>query len=498
MLTFQRDIPEHTGIPSHCIERFIRRLETQKVPMHSILLYRRDRLVAEGYYAPCGPKTLHRMFSITKSFTSIAIGLLEEEGKLSLGDAIVSYFPDKAPENVHPWIASMTIRDMLMMRTCHASTTYKTDMEKDWVESFFTVPPTHPPGKLFHYDTSAAHTLCALAERLSGMPMLDYLKMKLAPLDLSKESYMLTDPFGVSMGGSGLVATSMDLLRFAYFIAHEGKVEGSQLLSSAYIKTATSHLTDTLMTAPCRSEACGYGYQFWRNEKGGYVCYGMGGQLIIFLPDYDLICITTADTQGIGGGNQLIYDALYDEILPYLKDSPLPEEEHSSASLASLLRNLKIPPLEGAPFSPLQERIRGVSFACAKNAPGFSDLSFAFFENSGSMEVTGIAEVTAEENRKKPCGMLRFTLRGESHSLAFGFGHLLTGDFPVYHQRYAASGAWLSEDTLYLRFHIIDAYVGSVHFEICFGEDDAAVFMKKQEESLFHEFNGHLYAKNHG
>ena len=211
--------------------------------MHSFLLMRHDTLIAEGYYAPYQKDTLHRMFSISKSFTSIAIGLLEAEGKLSLDDPIVSYFPDKIPANVHPWIAAMTIRDMLMMRTCHAATTYKVDMKSDWVESFFTVPPTHPAGKLFHYDTSSAHTLCALVERLSGMPMLDYLKEKLSVLEFSGESYMLTDPFGVSMGGSGLVALPSDLLKFGYLLSHDGNIDGTQLVSASYIKTATSHLS---------------------------------------------------------------------------------------------------------------------------------------------------------------------------------------------------------------------------------------------------------------
>lgn len=72
--------------------------------MHSFSLMRHDTLIAEGYYAPYQKDTPHRMFSISKSFTSIAIGLLEAEGKLSLDDPIVSYFPDKIPANVHPWI----------------------------------------------------------------------------------------------------------------------------------------------------------------------------------------------------------------------------------------------------------------------------------------------------------------------------------------------------------------------------------------------------------
>lgn len=474
MLDFKRGTPESVGIPSQAIRNFILRLQKQKVPMHSILVYRHDCLVTEGYYAPYQPDTLHRMFSISKSFTSIAIGLLADEGKLSLNDPIISYFPNKIPDDVHPWIAAMTIRDMLMMRTCHASTTYKVNMQTDWVESFFTVPPTHPAGKVFHYDTSSAHTLAALVERLSGMPMLDYLKEKLSVLGFSRKSYMLTDPFGVSMGGSGLNATPIDLLKFAYLIAHEGLVDGKQLLSSSYIKEATSNLTPTLVPAPCRSEACGYGYQFWRNEKDGYVCYGMGGQLIIFLPKWDLICITTADTQGIGGGNQLIYDALYDEILPSLAPNPLPEDPKSHQELLSLLQKLEIAPLEGFAFSPIAEKVDQVRFSIVANEHDFSDLWLTFGKDEGT---------------------LSFTLRGKEYQLVFGLGCIRTGIFPVYEQRYAASGVWLADDTFYLRFHIIDAYVGSVHFEFSFGEDDVTVFMRKQEESLFHEFQGHLYGK---
>lgn len=472
MLRIDYGIPEETGISSASICNFINRLSQNGIPMHSLLLFHRDKLITEGYYAPYTANTLHRMFSISKSFTAIAIGLLVDEGRLSLSDKIVTFFPDKVPADVHPWISSMTIRDMLMMRTCHASTTYKLDMRSDWVESFFTVPPTHPSGKLFHYDTSSAHTLCALVERLTGMPMLHYLKEKLAPLGLSEASYMITDPFGVSMGGSGLVATPMDLLKFGYFISHKGNVDGQQLLSASYIEEATSDLTDTCPTAPLRSEACGYGYQFWRNERNGYVCYGMGGQLIIFLPDYDLICVTTADTQGIGGGNQYIYDALYEEILPFIQENPLPQDEKSHSELLKLLKNLQIVPLNGETASPMTASISGITWNVQENVMGFSQIRLDFSATTGT---------------------LSFQLKGVTYSFDFGMGHLETGTFPVYDMRCATSGVWLRPDTLYVKAHIIDEYVGSVHFEFVFGNDDMTIFMKKQEESLFAEFNGHLY-----
>lgn len=479
MLTFEKASPEETGIPGKCIINFIIRLKQRNISMHSLLLMRHDKLVFEGYYAPYTADTLHRMFSVSKSFTSIAVGLLADEGKLSLDDPIVRYFPEKLPDEVHPWISSMTILDMLMMRTCHAKTTYKLDMDTDWVESFFITPPTHPPGKLFHYDTSAAHTLCALTEKLAGVPMLDYLKDKLALLGLSEQSYMLKDPFGVSLGGTGLTALPADLLRFGYFIAHRGFVAGKQLISPAYIDMAVSLLSETRVTAPIPGEAQGYGLQFWRGQKNGYTCYGMGGQLIIFLPDQDMICVTTADTQGIGGGNQQIYDALYEEILPFVRDEALPSDLETSRLLESTAASLKIEPLET--FLPAEsiQKVNDKHFTVQTPGSGFESFCVHFEASSSS------------ENRYTGC--LSFVFEHKAYHLSFGMNHMQTGSFPLYDQRYAASGAWLSDGTLYIKAHIIDAYVGSVHFQLSFGHNDLTVFMRKQEESLFQEFNGHLY-----
>lgn len=481
MLTIDRAKPEQTGISSDRIRNMIERLEDKQIPMHSLLLMHRDKLVCECYYAPVNADTLHRTFSITKSLTAVAIGLLADEGRLSLDDKIVDYFPEKVPANVHPYISSMTIRNMLMMRTCHEKTTYKLDMDKDWVESFFTTPPTHPAGYVFHYDTSAAHTLCALAEKLSGMDMLDYIKKKLAPLGLSESSYLLKDPFGVSIGGSGLVATSLDMLKFGIFLYREGNIDGEQLLSVSYIREATSCLTATAVTAPLPSEACGYGMQIWRTQKNGYVCYGMGGQLIIVLPDYELICVTTADTQGIGGGNQQIYDALYEEILPYI-GTTLPvsvTQEPASATenrmkyeqfIAS--RTLYVP--EGKKDCILSEKISGKRYLISGN------------DSYSSVQIDFQSQTT---------GKFTFEYQGQTHTIVFGMGYPETGSLPLYSFHYAASGVWLSDNTLYVKVNIIDSCVGSIHFQFSFEDDRMVLFMRKQEESLLGEYTGHLVGK---
>lgn len=478
-LTFEKASPESVGIPGDAIIQFTKRLAARRIPMHSLLLMRHDKLVFEGYYAPCSASTLHRMFSISKSFTSIAIGLLAEEGRLSLEDPIVKHFPEKLPKEVHPWIASMTIKDMLMMRSCHAATTYKLDLNSDWVESYFTTPPTHPAGTIFHYDTSAPHTLCALVEKMTGLSMLDYLKKKLAPLGLSEQSYMIKDPFGVSMGGSGLVAYPLDLLKFGYFIAHRGRVLGQQLLSASYIDMAVSHLSDTCVTAPVPSEAQGYGLQFWRGAHNGYTCYGMGGQLIIFLPDYDLVCVTTADTQDVQGGNQQIYDALYEELLPHMQEQALPEDTETARRLAQAASTLKLEPLQGANTSDIGNKINGKTFRIRTDNSGFESFTVHFGKTSDNQNV----------------GTLSFLYEQKPYTVQFGLGNLQTGSFPLYDMYYAASGAWLSDGTLYIKAHIIDSYVGSVHFQLSFGENDLTIFMRKKEESLFQEFDGHLYGR---
>ena len=277
MFSFTKALPEEVGIPSSCIKNLLLTLDEKEIPMHSFLIMKDDKLVFEKYYAPYKKDTLHRMFSISKSFSAIGISLLQAEGKISIDDPIVKYFPEYTSDSTHPWIKMTTIRNMLMMRTCHAACTYKVNMTSDWVESFFTVAPTHKPGTVFHYDTSAAHVLCALVEKLSGMELLEYLKDRaFKHLDFSKDSYMIKDPFGVSMGGSGLMATPMDILKVLYLLDKKGTVICSDgqvraLLDPSFVLSATGNLSDTVMTAPILGESQGYGMQIWQNEMGGFL-----------------------------------------------------------------------------------------------------------------------------------------------------------------------------------------------------------------------------------
>ena len=533
--------PEAKGISASCIIDTLSEIDIRGISMHSFLLCKDDCLVAEGYYAPVKKDDLHRMFSVTKSFVSIAIGLLQEEGRLSLDDSIVKFFPEYVPNTseTHPWLLATTIRDMLSMRSCHASTTYdKFSSKTDWVKSFFTVAPTHKPGTVFHYDTSATHTLCALVEKLTNMKMLDYLRNKvLNEIGFSQEAYCLTDGFGVSMGGSGLMATSRDLMCFALLILHNGNLNGKQYISADYIKEATSFQTATCVTGPIPSESQGYGLQFWTGEHGSIVCYGMGGQLAILLPEYNTAIVTTADTQGYQGGNQVIYDAIFRHILPELekKQSPWTPSDEEKLAFEQFMSKLAMRPLNH----------NKVAFEAWNNkSENVNDINTSFLTNSrpimSSFEGTYVIKKASDAAKALDKNIINETIWDEisfemSDSLTpsctgkvslkchvfpsimdstvdspvtfeFGFGALKEGtlnmtthmgnraDEPVpVSMRYAASAEWLSENMLYIRVHLLDTSVGSIHIQAAFGESDVTIFLRKQEETLFGEFSGHLY-----
>lgn len=552
MFTFERSIPEEAGISSIAIKNLLSFLDKKDIPMHSLLIMKEDKLVFEKYYAPYTASTLHRMFSISKSFTGLAISLLADEGRIDLDKSVTEYFPEYTNEKTHKWIKGTTIRNMLMMRTCHASTTYKVDMKSDWVESFFTVAPTHKPGTVFHYDTSAVHVLCALVEKETGLPMLDYLKEKvLKYLDFSEDSYMVKDPFGVSIGGSGLMATPMDILKVLYLLDKKGTITCNDgvvrtLINPEFIELATSDLSPSIMTGPIPSESAGYGMQIWQNEMGGYVMYGMGGQLAISIPDYKLLIMTTADTQGINGGNQVIYDGIYNILLSQIqsdsaasladdsKANPNVEKENlvnakpdydELIKYADTLR-ISLPRCIGKEKS--SQEIPEFIGSLNRRVPDKSDSTDNSDNNDNAKDEPITLRYSLEENKqgflglaltlsnKGPC-TISFTQNEQSTNapsdnsfftnyfkdsyqytslpigISFGLNEMVTGDIKKYDAHYTAGATWIRDNDLYIRVHLIGECVGSIRFELFFGDKDITVFTRKIEETYFREFDGHLY-----
>ena len=457
----------YEGINPWWIERFLDRLDNEKISMHSFLLMRNGKLIFEKYYAPYERDTLHRMFSVTKSIVSLCISTLIDQGKLKLTDHIADYFPEfvKKDENgnVNPYIAAMTIDDMLKMESCHDKTTYKVMPDINWVESFFTVEPSHMPGTVFSYDTSSTHTLCALVEKLSGMEFTEYMMSSFGrTLGFAPDTYCLKDPYGASLGGSGLMMRPIDLLNLMYTLSCGGRFGDSQLFNEEYLKKATSKLVSTVGKQASAEESVGYGYQFWQIRNGGFAMYGMGGQLAVCIPEKNIVFVTTADAQGIQGGVQMIYQAFWQEIYNKIDVEDIDDCEvtEKDRQIISLEKGVAV---AGSSFA------KGAAFTFGPNPMGITKLSYELSED---------------------CGKINYTNRDGECSIEFGMGCNRVGKFPVYNETYAASACLADENSLWVKVQLIGESIGVVWFELCLKDNTCTLMTRKIEETMYNEYQG--------
>ena len=145
-----RTSPEAQGVSSPALLDLIDALDRTISEMHSLVLLRHGQVVAEGWWAPYGPEIPHMLFSLTKSFTSTAIGLAVAEGRLAVDDPVLKFFPEKAPRRVSRNLAAMRVRHLLSMSTGHkqdATERAVAQAEGDWVKGFLAAPVEHAPGK---------------------------------------------------------------------------------------------------------------------------------------------------------------------------------------------------------------------------------------------------------------------------------------------------------------------------------------------------------------
>ncbi len=465
-LNIVNEQPDKAGISSKSIKDFLDRLYNAEIPMHGVLIVKDDKLVFEAYQKPYNKDSLHRMFSITKSMVSLAIGILADEGKISLDDYIVDYFPDKVPENVHPYIKAIKIRHMLTMTTAHHSTTYKLQDCDDWVKTFFEVEPSHYPGTFFSYDTSSSHTLAALVERLTGKELLAFLREKvLDDIGFSKEAYCIKDPMGVSMGGSGLMAKARDIMAVMRLVMAGGSYNGKQYISRDYIEAAVSRKVDNYAKSGTLEEMQGYGYQFWRITHNGYACYGMGGQLGICIPEKKLMIITMGDTQGRQGGVQLIYDAFWETIY---KECDVNVEAQAVQYDGNTIYELKQIAINGIK-SPVIHDINGKKIIFDNNENGFE---------------WGRLDIADKE------GTFTYKMQdAEERVISFGIGENVEAVFPYYNHRMLCSGGWTTENTFLIYAQIIDEYVGKVFIHLSFNGDNVGIMLRKIKETYYKEFD---------
>src|SRR5262245_61245417 len=111
-----RSAPEEQGIASSDLQAFLESLDKIE-QMNSLMIVRHGHVVAEGWWTPYHPQARHSLFSLSKSFTSTAVGIAAAEGKLSVDDEVLKFFPDDAPAEPTANLKAMRVSDLLRMAT---------------------------------------------------------------------------------------------------------------------------------------------------------------------------------------------------------------------------------------------------------------------------------------------------------------------------------------------------------------------------------------------
>ena len=491
---FEKITPEQAGISSKLVKKYVDELHRHHINMHSVLMMKGDKLFAEYYWAPFDCDTPHRMYSQTKSYVGVAIGLLLEEGKLSLDDTIVSHFSEKIEREVPLYLAKQTIRDMLMMCTCGRTPNWFINKDPDRTHLYLNCnTATHPSGTHWEYDSPGSQVLCSLVEKLAGKPMFDYMYEKIfSHLGTFKTATILKTRNGDSWGDSALVCTPRDMASFARFVANYGEWNGKRLQSEQYLREATSPLVPhERINIDGTFQLYGYGYQIWCTSHGGFFFNGMGCQFTIVDPETDTIFVCTADNQGSNVAGDFIADRYFDIIVDNMQKTPLPEDEKAYSELCETTKDLKLIVARGEKYSSLQEKINGKTYVCDKQNPqGITKFSLHFGDD-GRCE---FRYTNAQGDKVLPFGM-KYNEFGKFPQLGYSdeYGTRPTTNGFMY--KCAASGAWIGERTLSLRVQIIDRYLGNFSAEFAYKGDEVTVTMFKNAEAFLEEYNGQFVAR---
>ena len=396
--------PESQGVPSEAILKFIDGCEKtfdagDLGAMHGFVIVRHGKVIAEGSWKPFDTlNETHMLYSHSKSFTSSAIGLLADRGKIDLDERIVDIFSNEVPAKVSENLAQLRVRDLLTMNVGKKDHLLRDG--GDWVKEFLSKDFFRKPGTGFKYDSDATYMLAAIVEKKSGMKMMDYLQKNMFDQIGITKAWTTCSPQGIPCGGWGMNMTTRELARFGQLYLNRGDWDGKRVLSSDWVSLATTRQTWSgwqNVGVKALGEGTdweqGYGFQFWRCRHGAYRADGAGGQYTVVILEKDMVVSAHA---GLGDFPKEL-DLIWDNLLPVLKDAPLAENPSAQKKLADRLPKLAIKPVE---FARARKWTTPFEFSLRENARGFKSVRFDPKDGGGCI----CTLVTRAGEQKFPAG----------------------------------------------------------------------------------------------
>ncbi|HEY9258112.1 serine hydrolase [Chitinophaga sp.] len=443
---FPRARPESQGVSSQGILGFVEAANASGISWHSFMLLRHGQVVAEGWWNPFSQEKVHSLYSLSKSFTSTAIGMLVKEGKLDINTPVISFFPKAVPEHPSENLQKMTVKHLLTMNTGHGADTLPPMQRSDqsWTAVFLAQPVSFVPGTHFLYNTGATYMLGAILHAITGQTLYAYLTPRLfEPLGISGYDWE-TSPEGLNVAGYGLRVKTEDIAKLGQLYLQQGQWNGQELLTKSWVKDATSYQTSS--QEGTGDWAQGYGYQFWQCRHGAFRGDGAFGQYCIVMPDKDAVLVVTSQTDDM----QKSLDLMWAHILPAIQESPLPDNPAQYAALQEALGRLSLPVVKGSKSVSTAARYDRKNWVPDQNEFGATAMQFNF-SDSGCTWITKTATATTTLK----FGWEKWVLNKDRQLYSFP-------EATLNHQPTLVAGTatWIDEHTLQLNLRFVETFHG--------------------------------------
>jgi len=304
--------PEQEGLDSTLICGIGPRLEALKeAQAHGVVILRHGRLIYEHYFVSFDAGTKHDIRSISKSVTSLLVGIALDRGLIADLDApVFSFFPEYG-ELRSPEKDRITLRHLLTMSSGLAwdetSTYWQMSTARRSDQFVLAQPLAAHPGEVFNYNTGTANLLGVILRKVSGKPLDAFAKETLFdPLGIEDWDWDYDGGFDAA-AGSGLRLRPRDLAKIGQLVLARGNWHGRQIVSSSWIEESTTpHLLfDRSEGATAHGGATSYGYLWWLGrsppehpERDLIAGAGVGGQRVVILPRLEAVVVTTAGLYG--------------------------------------------------------------------------------------------------------------------------------------------------------------------------------------------------------
>ncbi|MDP4261953.1 MAG: serine hydrolase [Bacteroidota bacterium] len=446
-ISLPRASPESQGISSKAIRNFIKAINASGIDWHSFMLLRHGHVVAEGWWKPFDAAYKHTLYSLSKSFTSTAIGMLVIDGKLKVDDPVISFFPDELPASISDNLKQMKVKHLLTMNTGHAEDTMpklRDAQDKTWTKAYLEQPVPFEPGTHFLYNTGNTYMLGAIVHKITGQTLEKFLTPRLfQPLDIEGYDWE-TSPQGLNTAGYGLRVKTEDIAKFGQLYLQKGKWNGKEILTEAWINEATSYQTKSQEGNGDWSQ--GYGYQFWRCKPGFYRGDGAFGQFCIVMPEQDAVLAVTSESWDM----QKSMTTAWENLLPAMQAGSLAQDQAELAALKKDVKNLVLPIAKGSVVSPLSSTYNKRKFKLNTNEYGVVEMQFEFSKDGCTWTTK-----TASGKTSIQFGWENWITNKDSIT----YPYPVTGRFSV-PSKIAGTATWSGENTLQLNARFVEAIHG--------------------------------------